>query len=118
MIPDIVLKQKEDGSHRFIIDAKYKRDVKNSDYYQAIAYSLAIPTVEACCLIYPQGEENIEKEPLILRSDITKPECKKIKLFTKTIDLHINDNVGYKNFVEEIKEEIKSIISQCVEQYP
>lgn len=116
-VPDIILKRKDEETYPLIIDAKYKKGDKNSDYYQIIAYSLAIPSVKACCLIYPTQTEDvfIEKE-LTIRSDIIEPERRAIKLFSKTIDLHINDDIEFKDFVAEIKNQIKTIISQCLSE--
>jgi 5-methylcytosine-specific restriction enzyme subunit McrC len=114
-VPDIILKQKSKEFYPLIIDAKYKREDKNADYYQIIAYSLAIPSAEACILIYPQTEnENIDKE-LTLRGDMTKSEGREIKLYAKTINLHVNDDfLKFDDFVRETKNQIKSIISECL----
>lgn len=114
-IPDIILKSED--SYPLIIDAKYKREDKNSDYYQVIAYSLAIPNAKACCLIYPQTEnENVVKGPLTLRRDITKPGEKDIKLYARTIDLHVKDCLEFEDFVKDTKIQIRKIISECLHE--
>ncbi|CAG0984058.1 Protein McrC [Methanosarcinales archaeon] len=111
-IPDIILKSAD--SYPLIIDAKYKREDKNSDYYQVIAYSLAIPQAKACCLIYPHTEiETVEKE-LTLRRDITNPEGTDIKLYARTIDLHIKDGFEFDDFVKDTKIQIRNIILDCL----
>ncbi|NJD76829.1 MAG: hypothetical protein FIB08_07010 [Candidatus Methanoperedens sp.] len=116
-IPDIILKRED--SYPLIIDAKYKREDKNADYYQIIAYSLAIPKAKACCLIYPHTEFiNIEREPLTLRRDITNPGRDDIKLYAKTIDLHIKDDLEFDDFVKVTKIKIKGIISECLREEP
>lgn len=113
-IPDIILKSED--SYPLIIDAKYKREDKNSDYYQVIAYSLAIPQARSCCLIYPHTEiENVEKE-LTLRRDITNPEGTDIKLYAMTIDLLVNDGLEFDDFVKDIKIQIGKIISECLHE--
>jgi len=115
-VPDIILKCKNSESYPLIIDAKYKREDKNADYYQVIAYSLAIPNVRACCLIYPQTENDIEKE-LILRRDLTNPETSEVKLYASTVNLDIgekDDNLEFSDFIECIKTQISEIISNCL----
>ena len=114
-IPDIILKQNgvDSDSYPLIIDAKYKREDKNTDYYQVIAYSLAIPKVKACCLIYPQTEKNIKKG-LTLRRDITNQEGLEVKLYASTVDLHMGNDLEFDDFITKIKSQIKTIISDCL----
>lgn len=113
-MPDIVL-EKGEKIYPLIIDAKYKKDDKNTDYYQVIAYSLAIPKVEACCLIYPETEPDIIKTPLTLKRNITEQEGENVKLYAKTVDLHINNDLEFDDFVIKIKDQIKNIISECLD---
>ena len=112
-VPDIILKQKDAESYPLIIDAKYKKEDKNADYYQVIAYSLAIPEVKACCLIYPQTEKDIEKE-LTLRRNITNSEKGEVKLYASTVDLDMDDNLEFSYFIEGIKTQIREIIKNCL----
>ena len=113
--PDIVLKSKTShGYYPLIIDAKYKREDKNADYYQVIAYGLAIPSAKKCCLIYPQQtEKDIEKELTVAR-DITKPGGREIKVYSKTLDLHIEEELEFGEFVEDVQLQIKNIVEDCL----
>jgi len=52
IIPDIVVKTVNE-EYPLIIDAKYKRDKSNADYYQIIAYSLALPNCKSFFLSTP-----------------------------------------------------------------
>ena len=113
-IPDIILKQRGTESYPLIIDAKYKREDKNTDYYQVIAYSLALPEAKACCLIYPNTEKDIEKK-LTLRRDIIHSNGQDdVKLYAKVVDLHIEEDLLFDDFISGIKSQIKNIISECI----
>jgi len=106
--PDLILKEKDSDRIPFIIDAKYKRQENNADYYQVIAYSLAIPTSEACFLIYP-AHENVEEPELTLDPKLlTKTDRSEIKLYSKKIDLLLDKNLKYNEYIEKIKEQVKS----------
>ena len=51
-----------DAAYPLVLDTKYKRQDQNSDYYQIIAYALAIPSARNCCLLYPKDticEDNL-----------------------------------------------------------
>jgi len=111
--PDILLKRRTVEEYPLIIDAKYKKEDNNADFYQVIAYGLAIPSAKKCCLIYPQTEKDIEKQ-LTVERNITKPGTGVIKLYSKTIDLHLNENLEFHEFIHETKNQIKNIIEDCL----
>lgn len=96
-----------------IIDTKYKKQDNNADYFQVIAYSLAIPSAKAACLIYPNTEKNIEKE-LTLRRNITNGEEENVILYARPVDLHIDEQMEFKKYINDIKAQIKIIISKCL----
>lgn len=113
--PDIVLRQNNNG-YPFIIDTKYKKDPTNADYYQVIAYSLALRKCKACCLIYPESERSkIEKENthvLTLVRDLTGKDPSKVKLHARTVDLYLKDNedIEFEQYIERIREQVKKIL--------
>lgn len=106
--PDILLRRKNTREYPYIIDAKYKRQENNSDYYQVIAYALAIPSAKACCLVYPT-EEKIEDT--VLTIDTTPFQIQRsgreIKLFAVKINLYWDEVLDFKSFVQKIKDEIR-----------
>ena len=117
--PDIVIRRGE-KTYPFIVDTKYKREDSNADYYQVIAYSLAIRGSRACCLIYPKSEKSkISIEPLTLIRDLTSDKSGKVKLFAKTIDLYqLEDGLpSYEDYVAGIKSQVKKILLEFVEEF-
>ncbi|MDD4497502.1 MAG: hypothetical protein PHV51_05035 [Methanosarcinaceae archaeon] len=107
--PDIIL-QNTEGKYPFIIDAKYKRKESNSDFYQMIAYSLAIRDCDKCCLIYPKTDIEVNNEFTVVR-DILYEKSKEIKIYTRTIRLFDIENEDFDTFIKRVKnEEIKPIL--------
>lgn len=112
---DIVLRQNK-NEYPFIIDTKYKKDPVNADYYQVIAYSLALKKCKACCLIYPESERSeIKKERtciLTLIRDLTGKDPSKVELHARTVDLRLEDSeeIEYDTYIEDIKEQVKKIL--------
>ena len=105
--PDIILRKKgPKDDYPIIIDTKYKLDRSNADYYQVIAYALAIPTAKACFLIYPESEKNLED---ILTIDTFDLENKRpeIKIYSINIDIDINENVIFDEYISKIKKILK-----------
>lgn len=102
--PDIILKNKKKGDYPLIIDAKYKRYESNADFYQMIAYSLAIPQSKKCCLIYPESENNGNNEYTVVRNLLDEGSGT-VKLYTKSISLFEKENEDFKSFIKRVKEE-------------
>ena len=110
--PDIVIK-KGRKAYPFIVDTKYKREDSNVDYYQVIAYSLALRNSKACCLIYPESEKSsISKQPLTLIRDLTSEIPDEVKLVAKTVDLYLSDerDLTYAKYISVTKGQIKRIL--------
>jgi 5-methylcytosine-specific restriction endonuclease McrBC regulatory subunit McrC len=111
--PDIILSDGKD-KYPFIIDAKYKRDAANADYYQVVAYSLALKSTK-CYLIYPDSEKEIDMTPLTLVHNPSKDEPEKTTLIlTRKIDLHIDEEMEYENYISEIKRQLKIIFLDII----
>lgn len=104
--PDILLRRKNTREYPYIIDAKYKRQENNADYYQVIAYALAIPSAKACCLVYPT-EEKIEDTVLTVDTTPFQRPGREIKLFAVKINLYWDQVLDFKPFIRQIKNEIK-----------
>jgi 5-methylcytosine-specific restriction enzyme subunit McrC len=109
--PDIILRRKDTDNYPIIIDAKYKKQDNNADYYQIIAYALAIPSSKACCLIYP-SDENIDESPLTLRNYETYQ--RKIRIFPIQIDLSWDKEWKYDTYINCIKRELKIKLSNAM----
>lgn len=106
--PDMVLKVKGAESYPVIFDAKYKPTDSNLDYYEMIAYCLAVSGAESGCLVYP-------KESGIDRSEHVLSKLNEIKIYTYTIDLYEEENLDFNEFINRIKNRIKEIISVFIE---
>ena len=110
--PDVILRRKDSpGDYPMIVDAKYKRESSNADYYQVVAYSLAIPTARSCCLIYPQTEK-VVRDVLTLLTDPADPACRRVKLHAVNIDL--GRDLEFHAYVAAIKGDLKAKLSQCL----
>jgi 5-methylcytosine-specific restriction enzyme subunit McrC len=110
--PDIVIRKGE-KEYPLIIDTKYKREDSNVDYYQVIAYSLALRDCEKCCLIYPMSEDSeISKVPLTLIRDLTGEDQRKVKIYARAIDLSLDEDrdLGYESYLKGIKEQVRNIL--------
>jgi len=113
--PDIIIrKSKQD--YPFLIDTKYKREDSNSDYYQIIAYSLALKTSKVCCLIYPHSEKSKINQELTLCRNLTGINPDEVRLVAKTVDLtaKTTEDLTYKKYVEGIKDQIRQILQTFI----
>jgi 5-methylcytosine-specific restriction endonuclease McrBC regulatory subunit McrC len=112
--PDVILRVK--GLPRLtipmIVDAKYKRESSNTDYYQVVAYSLAIPTARSCCLIYPQTE-NVVRDVLTLLRDPADPACRRVRLHAANINL--DRDLEFRAYTAAIKSDLKVILRSCLQ---
>lgn len=109
--PDVILRRKDTlDDYPLIIDAKYKRAKQNADYFQVIAYSLAIPTIRSSCLIYPETEE-IETK-LTLVKDPTNPNSPIVKLYALKVNL--DRDLDFSDYIKVIKKDLKSKLSACL----
>ena len=112
--PDIILRKKDTkDEYPLLIDAKYKRQENNADYYQVIAYALAIPSVKTCCLIYP-AEEPVEKRSLILEASKFGYSRPDVRLQPLIIDLHLQENLSFKKYIDKIEKELKGKLIACL----
>ena len=110
--PDVILRRRDSADdYPLIVDAKYKRESSNADYYQVIAYSLAIPTARHCCLIYPQSEE-VARDVLTLMTNLEDPMCRRVKLHAVTIDL--DRDLEFHDYVRAIKLDLKAKLVPCL----
>jgi 5-methylcytosine-specific restriction enzyme subunit McrC len=111
--PDVILRKKGKEEYPLIIDAKYKREENNTDYYQVIAYALAIPTAKACCLIYP-SEENVNTTAFTLDRKSFDNTREDVKLHTVKINLFWDEDMGFKEYIRKVKSELKSKLLQAI----
>lgn len=117
--PDIVIRRGE-KKYPFIIDTKYKREDSNSDYYQVIAYSLALRDSKACCLIYPTSEKpKISNESLTLVRDLTAEIPDEVKLLARTVDLHLGEDkkLDFEDYISGIKSQVKRILLEFMAKF-
>lgn len=115
--PDIVLRR-DARTYPFIIDAKYKREDSNADYYQVIAYSLALRNSKACCLVYPKSEKSkISGEPLTLIRDLAADAPDEVKLLAKTVDLYVDEELSFEDYVLAVKRQVKKILLDFIKGF-
>jgi len=117
--PDIVIRRGE-KKYPFIIDTKYKREDSNADYYQVIAYSLALRNSKACCLIYPTSEKTkISSKSLTLVRDLTAEIPDEVKLLARTVDLYLTKDkeLEYEDYINGIKNQVKSILLDFIGKF-
>lgn len=115
--PDIFLEKKDTHIIDIVIDFKYKKEDKNIDYYQVIAYGLAIPTARACCLIFPKSQKSIRKHEVLIPRDVTDKNSDTINIYARQIDLLMEDTnytLQYEDYIKNIKNQIKDIIHDCI----
>jgi 5-methylcytosine-specific restriction endonuclease McrBC regulatory subunit McrC len=109
--PDVILKRNGSvNDYPLIIDAKYKKGDTQADYYQVIAYSLAIPTAISGCLIYPDTKKADKKYTLV--KDPTNADSPKVMLHSVSIDL--DKDLDFNDYVKAIKKDLKGIVLQCL----
>jgi len=108
--PDVILKKKNADKYPYIIDAKYKSQESNCDYYQVIAYALAIPSATDCYLVYPKHEE-VDMLPLTIDArqfGHTRPD---IRLHTIKIDLYLQEEYSFSTYLSMMKKQLKDKLS-------
>lgn len=111
--PDIILKKGKDR-YPLILDAKYKSADSNSDYYQMIAYSLAIPSSEKCCLVYPESNTKRNDDYTVFK-DLQNPNSDTINLCIRTIPLFEKENEKFDSFISRTKLYIKNMLIDLLE---
>lgn len=116
--PDIILQNKITNEYELIIDAKYKTEEKESDFYQMIAYSLAIPLCKKCCLIYPESKKITGSKYTVVK-DLLNEKSPTIELHTRSISLFGEEKEDFKSFIDRIKNtQIKPILEELVVRRP
>jgi len=109
--PDIILRKKNTNERPLIIDAKYRKQESNADYYQVIAYALAIPTAKVCCLIYPDDGITVTSELLLdvrpydAERDVIPLRSARVNLFLKSENEHVRPEYYY--YINKIKSQVK-----------
>lgn len=100
--PDIVIQQKNTGKTVLVIDTKYKKDDPTAnDFYQSVAYSLALGC--PVMLLLPQLDVRKKGDFELI------PELdKKAPIFVRTVDLSEESRIEY---VQLIKNRLKEIVN-------
>jgi 5-methylcytosine-specific restriction enzyme subunit McrC len=111
--PDVILRKKNTDQCPYIIDAKYKKQESNSDYFQVIAYALAIPSVTDCYLIYPQ-DEDIDILPLTIDTRRFGHSRGDITLHTIKIDLLLSEDYDFQLYITKMKQQLKRKLNAVI----
>ncbi len=113
--PDLILQKKDTEEYPLILDIKYKKTEKNSDFYQIIAYSLAIPTSKKCCLLYPKSETPLkEKGPYHVRRQLFEDNEEYVEISLESIDIFLENTKELKEFTNNIKKQLKNILKRQI----
>lgn len=116
--PDVLIKNEND-CYPLIIDTKYKSKSSNSDFYQIIAYSLALPTSKRCCLIYPVSDKTeIDQQSLTLVRNLSNSASETVTLTCRTIDLSskLEDDVKFEQYIKGIKVQVKTLLQEFLSE--
>lgn len=113
--PDILLRKIDTDEHVLILDAKYKRQDNNADYFQVIAYALALPNTKVCCLVYP-SDENLESQRLTLDAGMFTKERGDILLRCERVDLHFDEDATFSGYVANVKGQLKTILQSALSE--
>lgn len=114
--PDLILKKWDESKKTYtypvIIDAKYKKSPVNTDYYQVIAYSLALSSAERCYLVLPQAGEGDAcggklSGGLTLVANPACPGEREVKLQAVTVDLMLDEELSFQEYISAVKEELE-----------
>jgi 5-methylcytosine-specific restriction endonuclease McrBC regulatory subunit McrC len=113
--PDILLKNGKTGEIDYMIDAKYKVIPDNSNYYQMIAYSLAIPTVKRIMMIFPESE-NGAASCVTVRDSYR--DNREVQILCQVIPLAFGINVTLPHFIRNLEGQMKIIIAELMNNLP
>ena len=114
--PDILIK----GPNVLVIDTKYKKEDRAADYYQIIAYVIALKDIDAKyhkgCLIYPSCEDKKDIKRALYTSLTDELEGRDEKfIFTEYLNMNIREK-----YIENLRMQLKNIL-ECLlkgEQIP
>lgn len=110
--PDIIIKKKRSKEMPLILDAKYKKQDNNADYYQVIAYALAVPGAKAGFLIYPDSEQ-VEASVFTIDPRLLGSIREEIKLHTLKINLLLSEKMTFKDYMAAMKDQLRDQLSAC-----
>jgi len=104
--PDIVIQEKSTGNNVFVIDTKYKKDEPSAnDFYQSVAYSLALDC--PVLLLLPQFEVK-KRGDFELVPDLGK----QANIFARTIDFSEKEGFEYIDVMKSrIHQEISNLLT-------
>lgn len=117
--PDVSLKIKGKRLYPFPIELKYKieKKVKKADHVQAAVYGTNLPGARLGCIICAKDrEDNIGRKSKQINKNMMKNESEKIPLLIYKIDLYIDDKLIYGDYINKIKDQIKTIILDLMEE--
>lgn len=116
--PDIIIKERaRSNSFPIIIDTKYKKQENNADFYQVIAYALAIPSSKAAILLYPMEDTAKSIEPAVYTIAANRFNNKRedIKLYVFKIDLLQKKYERLEDFQKAVKLQLKNHLLTAME---
>ncbi len=107
--PDVIIGMRHSEDFPIVIDTKYKPKSTSADYYQVIAYSLAIPTAKSCYLVYPKYKDSKDNSYTV-NTESFGNERPEIKLNIVCIDLMLEGTMSFDEFVSQTKNQLREKI--------
>lgn len=104
--PDVVIKKRNSDEFPVIIDAKYKKEETNSDFYQMVAYSLAIPSSKICCLIYPESDDMVGIRTCAISRNLETGYNNSIAVQIRAVKIVENEGERFRDFINRTKREV------------
>jgi len=110
--PDILLKNNENGDFEFVIDAKYKYKADSSNYFQLIAYSLAIPTTKRGLMIFPESEKELIE--CVTVQNLYQKDSSEVMIHCKALPLCCKEKKSFKDFKNNLEEAMGDILKRIL----
>jgi 5-methylcytosine-specific restriction endonuclease McrBC regulatory subunit McrC len=104
------LQNKQTKEHEYIIDAKYKFTADNSNYYQMIAYSIAIPSAKMGMMIFPESEKDLMK--CVTVQDPYRNDGREVKILCESIPLRYGDNITFSQYQRNLENQMVRILDK------
>jgi len=111
--PDILLQNRHTKEHEYIMDAKYKYSADNSNYYQMIAYSIAIPSAKKGMMIFPESERELLK--CVTVQDPYRSDGREVKILCESIPLMYGDKITFRQYKKNLEERMDQIFGELIE---
>jgi hypothetical protein len=77
-----------------------------------VKYITALRETKNCCLLYPKG--SIKEGCLFVSRDLLEKQ-RDINIYTRGIDLHIDDDLSFDQYIQKMKGQVKGVLQILLE---